>query len=69
MGEEDAIEVNIGLMKQDYWISDATWCCRIVTWEENIGLLSVGEWFKLSGFCNIQGEEICQFQNRDLKFV
>lgn len=38
VGKEDAIEVNIGLMKQDYWISDATWCCKVVTWEENVGL-------------------------------
>lgn len=72
VGKEDAIEVNIGLMKQDYWISDATWCCKVVTWEENVGLLSVGEWFKLSGLCkgeHTRGRDICQFQKRDLKFV
>ena len=42
VGEEYAIEVKRGLTKQDYWIADATGCCKIVKWEENIGLLSVG---------------------------
>lgn len=47
--EEDAVEVKKGLTKQDYWIADATGCCKIVTWEDNVGLLSVGDCFKLSG--------------------
>ena len=46
---EDATEVKTVLIKQDYWIADATGCCKVVTWEDNVGILSVGESYKLSG--------------------
>ena len=49
LGEEEATEVKKGLIKQDYWIADASACCKIVTWEDNVGLLVVGESYKLSG--------------------
>ena len=37
------------LMKQDYWIADATGCIKIVTWEDNTGLLCVDKCYKLCG--------------------
>ena len=36
IGEEDATAVKKGLIKQDYIIADS---CKIVTWEDNVGLL------------------------------
>ena len=42
IGEEDATAVKKGLMKQDYIIADRTGSCKIVTWEDNVGLLQVG---------------------------
>ena len=49
VSEEDATEIKKGLVKQDYWIADATACCKIVTWKENVGVLAVGDCYKLSG--------------------
>ena len=49
VSKEDATEIKKGLGKQDYWIADATACCKIVTWEENVGVLAVGDCYKLSG--------------------
>ena len=48
LGEEEATEVKKGLVKQDYLIAGASACYKIVTWEENVGLLVVGESYKLS---------------------
>lgn len=39
-------EVKMGLIK---WIVDATGCCKMVTWEDNVGILSVRESYKWSG--------------------
>lgn len=47
--EEETTGVKKGLIKQDYWITDASVCCKIVTWEDNVGPVVVGELYKLSG--------------------
>ena len=41
--------IQLKLIRQDYWIADATAGCKIVTWGENVGLLNVDDSFKLSG--------------------
>ena len=49
IGEEDATAVKKGLMKQDYnIIANRTGSCKIVTWEDNVGLLQVGNCYELS---------------------
>ena len=47
--EKSPVEVKKGLVKQEYCIADSSACCRIVTWGDNIGLLSVDGSYKLSG--------------------
>ena len=49
IGEEDAIVVKKGLIKHDYIIADRTGSCKIVTWEDNVGLLQDGNCYELSG--------------------
>ena len=49
VAEEEEIEVKKGLTKQDYWIADTTGCVKIVTWEDNTGLLAVDKCYKLCG--------------------
>ena len=49
VGEEETTGVKKGFIKQDDWITDASVCCKIVTWEDNVGPLVVGELYKLSG--------------------
>ena len=49
VSEEDVTEVKKGLFKQDYCIADTSGCCKNVTWEENVGILLVGDCYKLSG--------------------
>lgn len=47
--EEEPVNVKKGLVKQDYVIADATACTKVVTWEDNVGILQVGGSYKLSG--------------------
>ena len=49
IGEEDATVVKKGLIKHDYIIADRTGSCKIVTWEDNVGLLQVGNCYEFSG--------------------
>ena len=49
VAEEEMQEVKKDLMKQEYWIADATGCMKIVTWEDNTGLLTVDQCYKLCG--------------------
>ena len=49
VSEEEETEVKKGLMKQNYWIADATASLNIVTWEGNTGLLTVDRYYKLCG--------------------
>ena len=37
VGEEETTGVKKGLIKQDDWITDASVCCKIVTWEDSRG--------------------------------
>ena len=46
--ENDPVEVRKDLTKQEYVIGDSTGCCQITTWEDNVGLFSVGQSYKLS---------------------
>ena len=68
---EEETEVKKGLMKQDYWISDATGCVKIVTWEENTGLLNVDKCYKLCGLLlrTYRGKNIYLFREMGSKFV
>ena len=49
VAEEEAITVKKGLVKQEYLIADSTGTTKIVTWEDNVGILLTGESYKLSG--------------------
>ena len=57
IGEEDATAVKKGQMKQDYIIADRTGSCKIVTWEDNVGLLQVGNCFEIDD-THIQRDKI-----------
>ena len=47
--EEDATEVKKGLVKQEYWIVDCSGSCKIVVWQDNVGVFVVGKSYKLCG--------------------
>lgn len=41
-GKDDLVTVANGLVKQEVIVSDATGSCKIVLWEENVGVMEEG---------------------------
>lgn len=48
IAENNPVQGKKGLTKQEYIIGDSTGCCKITTWEDNIGLLVKDCSYKLS---------------------
>ena len=48
VGMSDSEEVK-GLVKQEHFIADSSGFCKIIAWEENVGVFSNGSSYKLCG--------------------
>ena len=46
---QEVMELKSGLRKQDYIVGDATGAATVTLWDNNIGALKVGAFYKLSG--------------------
>lgn len=49
IAEEEPLTVKKGLLKQECVVTDATGSCKVVTWEQDVGTMDIGNCYKITG--------------------